>query len=260
MIQHTFSILKGVGPGLERRLWRKGVLNWGDFIAGDIGFISPERKKIFDARLVEAGDKLAQGDMRYFARALRRGEHWRLFDLLRDRGLSPLCLDIETNGWDIASGGYPTVVGLYDGLEYRAYVRGEGLTREALNNEFASCDYLITFFGSGFDMPFLKDSMGVSFEGLHFDLAFGARRLGMKGGLKKLEYQMGVFRDESVQGMDGYDAVKLWRRAERGDGEARRLLLLYNKNDTVNLMEMAAALYGMLRARTGIGEFLCPRS
>ncbi|MDA8154956.1 MAG: ribonuclease H-like domain-containing protein [Actinomycetota bacterium] len=256
MIEHTFSILKGVGPGLERRLWRKGILNWADFIAAEVSFISPERKKIFDARLSEATGRLASGDMRYFARALRRGEHWRLFDLLAVRKLAPLCLDIETNGWDIASGGYPTVVGVYDGLEYRAYVRGENLTRQALEEEFAGCDYLITFFGSGFDMPFLKDSMGVVFEGLHFDLAFGARRLGMKGGLKKLEDQMGVFRDDCVRGMDGYDAVKLWRRAGQGDEEARRLLILYNKYDTVNLMEMAGTLYGMLRKRTGIGEFI----
>lgn len=254
MIKNTFSIIKGVGQGLEKRLWMKGLLEWADFIsAPSIGFISPARKALFDGYLAEAGRHLDEGDSRYFARTLRRNEHWRLFDTFRD---SAVCLDIETNGWQPYSGGYVTVVGLYDGRSYRAFVRGENLTTHALERELSGYRYLITFFGTGFDMPFLRESLGVCFEGAHFDLCFGAKRLGLKGGLKRLEETLGFHREDCVKGLDGYDAVKLWNEARRGNRGAMELLITYNRQDTVNLMGLAETLYRGLKSQTGIEEFL----
>jgi hypothetical protein len=90
----------------------------------------------------------------------------------------------------------------------------------------------------------------------HFDLCFAARRVGFNGGLKKLEVECGVCREEAVRGLNGYDAVKLWDQAERGNLEARNLLIVYNREDTRNLMSLAGLLYRRLRASTGIEEFV----
>jgi uncharacterized protein YprB with RNaseH-like and TPR domain len=254
VIKNTFSLLKGIGRNIELRLWRNGIVDWEDFIqAGQIGFIRRERKAFFDAKLSLAAGKLASGDSPYFALALRPGEHWRLFERFRGEAV---CLDIESNGLPAGVGGCVTVVGLYDGFDYRAFVRGENLSAPALQRELSRYRYLITFFGSGFDMPFLRQSLGVEFGGAHFDLCFGARRLGLKGGLKKLEREFAIGRDGAVTGLDGYDAVKLWEEARRGSRAARELLVLYNKCDTVNLWEMSEILYGRLRAQTGIEEYL----
>ncbi len=78
----------------------------------------------------------------------------------------------------------------------------------------------------------------------------------MKGGLKRLEQALNIIRDESVQGLDGYDAVKLWEHARRGSCEAMETLLRYNKEDTVNLMRIASIFYDRLRQSTGIEEYL----
>ena len=110
---------------------------------------------------------------------------------------------------------------------------------------------MITFFGTVFDLPFLRESLGVSYTGLHFDLCFAARRVGMKGGLKTLERRLGMVREEAVQGLDGFDAVLLWRAAQQGDDEALRLLVAYNRCDTVSLFQLADVLYAQLRQRTG---------
>jgi len=254
MIRNTFSILKGIGAGLERRLWKKGILHWGDFInTPRIGFINEERKRVFDETLVSANRHLAQGDLGYFAEHLKPREHWRLYEDFKGEAV---CLDIETNGYPCWSGGYVTVVGLYDGYDYKAFVRGENLSAKTIDKELSRYKYLITFFGSGFDMPFLKESLGVGFNGAHFDLCFGARKAGLKGGLKRIEEELGLPRDESVKGLNGYDAVKLWREIKYGSRDAYDLLIAYNRCDTVNLHALSGMIYKRLRACSGIEEYL----
>ena len=90
----------------------------------------------------------------------------------------------------------------------------------------------------------------------HFDLCFAAKRLGIKGGLKKIEQDVGIERDESVLGLDGYDAVKLWELARRGSHGAIDTLVKYNREDTVNLFRIATLFYDMLKQSTGIEEYL----
>lgn len=255
MIRNTFSILNGIGERLERHLWRDGILTWDDFIgSGDIEFISPDRKSMFDESLSVATDKLDRRDATFFAKTVKRREHWRFFEHFRD---DAVCLDIETSGFQPERGGYVTVVGIYDGYEWRALVAGENLTAENLNKELSGYKCLITFYGASFDIPFLLKTLpGVRFDIPHFDLCHASKRLGISGGLKRLEASLGIERDESVKGMDGYDAVRLWELAKRGDDEARRLLMLYNREDTVNLMQIADILYRRLKQSTGIEEYL----
>ena len=255
MIRNTFSILNGIGERLERRLWRNGILTWDDFLdAPDISFISPVKKEGFDDRLSSSLRALDRDDAEYFAYTIRRREHWRLFDIFKGEAA---CLDIETNGFMPGSGGYTTVAGVYDGFDYKCFVKDENLTSENLRKELSRYRYLITFYGTCFDVPFLMRSMpDLKFNIPHFDLCFGARKLGFKGGLKKLEIEIGIKRDEAVRDMDGYGAIKLWESAGKGSSEALELLKIYNREDTVNLFGIAEVIYERLRAQTGIEEFL----
>jgi len=255
MIQNTFSILNGIGVKLEKRLWENGILTWTDFLSTqNINFISSEKKEIFDNSLSSALQELKNLNARYFANAIKRREHWRLFETFKGEAV---CLDIETSGFMPDRGGYVTVVGMYDGCDYRCFVRGNGLSPENLNRELSGYKYLITFYGAAFDIPFLFRSMpGFKVDMPHFDICFGSRKLGFQGGLKKLEGALGLERDEAVKGMDGYDAVKLWEYAKNGSSEALDLLKLYNKEDTVNLFSIAEAIYQKLRKQTGVEEYL----
>jgi hypothetical protein len=250
MIRNSFSIFQGIGEKLERRLWENGIRCWDDFLAADeIVFLGLERKRFYDECVHRAAAHLDLGDERFFAKALRGKEHWRLFPDFRQYAVA---LDIESNGYTPAAGGYPTVVGLYDGTEYTSLVKGRDLTRESLENALSRYKYLITFFGSGFDIPFLNQTLGVRFAMPHFDLSFAGKRAGLKGGLKKLEDRFGIPREESVQGLNGYDAVKLWKTAKKGDAAALDLLISYNRCDTVNLFALAERIYSLLRDRSGL--------
>ncbi len=90
----------------------------------------------------------------------------------------------------------------------------------------------------------------------HFDICFGSKRAGFKGGLKKLEAELGIQRDENVRKFDGYYAIKLWEQALKGSSDARELLIAYNREDTVNLYRLADIIYQRLRELTGIEEYL----
>jgi len=254
VIKHTFSLLNGIGERLERRLWRSGILTWDDFYRlENIEGISPERKKAYDNQLTQCTLELSTGNAEYFAKIMKRREHWRLFDVFKNEAV---CLDIETNGFQSGQGGYVTLVGIYDGRDWRYLIRGKNLTAENLNRELAGYKCLITFYGVSFDIPFLFRSLpGVRFDIPHFDLCFAARRLGINGGLKKLEAMFGIERDDAIKGMNGYDAVKLWGHALNGSSESLELLLAYNKEDTINLLRLADVLYQNLRESTGIEEY-----
>ena len=258
MISNSFSILSGIGGKLEQRLWSHGILSWDDFLGADAeGLLSLARKATYDDMLSSHSERLRSLDAEYFSEAVKNSEHWRLYDAF---GSQAVCLDIETNGKPLGAGGYVTCVGLYDGSDFKYLLRGEGLSAESLMHELSNYKYLITFYGSVFDMPFLAGGLPGFQSGMpHFDLCFGARRLGMRGGLKKIEVAMGIERPGDTVGMNGYDAVLLWERARRGDGRALELLVKYNREDTVNLWRIAHRVYGGLRDSTGIGRYLPAR-
>ena len=148
-------------------------------------FYKFRQKAVFDNSLCSASQELKNSNARYFAGTVKRKEHWRLFDKFKGEAV---CLDIETSGLMPDKGGYVTVVGMYDGCDYKSFVRGNGLSPENLNKALSGYKYLITFYGAVFDIPFLFRSMpGLRFDIPHFDICFGSRKLGFQGGLKNLK-------------------------------------------------------------------------
>ncbi len=255
MIRHTFSVLNGIGEKFERHLWRKGILTWDDFLSREnVTGLSFHRKELYNNELKKLSGELLKGNAEFFFHFIKRNQHWRLFEEFKG---DAVCLDIETNGLPIRYGGYITLVGFYDGFEWRYLMKDENLTPHNLYRELNGYKYLITFAGTAFDIPFLKNSFSnLKINIPHFDLCTASRKLSIKGGLKKLEALYGIERDESVAGFDGYDAVKLWRHYQKGSLEARELLLTYNRYDTVNLFKLADILYSAMRTHSGIDYYV----
>src|SRR5206468_10485155 len=184
------------------------------------------------ARLTELRDRVAAsrtslmaGDYRFFSDCLPRRDQWRAFPEFARR---VLYLDIETTGGtdfdDV------TVIGLHDGRRMRQFVRGEDLLEA--EQTLAEAALLVSFFGTGFDVPVLRRLFPrLPFDQLHIDLCHTLRRLGYSGGLKVIEPQLGLARPAEIAGLDGWDAVRLWREWRHGSSEARALLLHYNRAD-----------------------------
>ncbi|MBX6424057.1 ribonuclease H-like domain-containing protein [Thermosulfurimonas sp. F29] len=156
-------------------------------------------------------------------------------------------LDIETEGLSRERNGI-TVLGTMARGRYRAFVAGFNLEKGA---EFlAAYPVWVTFGGTRFDLPFLRARFpALPPPLLHIDLEHLYRRLGYRGGLKKLEERFGLVRN--TRGLTGYDAVKLWQRWKRErDRAALRRLLLYNREDVTNLKPLLERAGRMLKGFT----------
>lgn len=253
MLRSTFLFLRGIGESTERGLWAQGIRTWEDFLATPhIPGIPSARKSGYDQEVETAHRELLAGNARYFASLLKPREHWRLFESFRSK---TAFLDIETTGGSVTEGAI-TLVGLYGSGGMKTFIHGESLSEEHLAAELASYDMLVTFYGSGFDLPFLKRQFPtLKLDHAHFDLCFASRRLGYRGGLKQLERDFGLIRPSAIRGLNGWDAVELWRAWQAGDAAARDRLIAYNAADTQNLKMLAEHLYDQLLRHQG---FPCP--
>jgi uncharacterized protein len=150
-------------------------------------------------------------------------------------------LDIETS-----FSGEVTLTGLLRPDRGLVQLVGNANTREDLEMLFRGLDTLCTFNGESFDLPVLRRSFGVGlFERFRsLDLSIECRRVGINGGLKRIEASMQIPR--RLRGITGYDAMVLWKRWEHGDREALQTLLDYNADDVINLAVLERRLRGDL--------------
>lgn len=249
MIDNSFSIFPGIGPRLERYLWKSGVLTWSDFLRErHIPGFSDKRKSHLDVYVSRAVSALESGNFRYFLPLLGPSGAWRLWGRLSG---DALCMDIETDGKN-ADEGQVTVVGFYSHGEYRPYILGINLTPDAIQQELEEAGLLVTYSGCGFDVPYLKASYPeLRFDMPHLDLCPAGHKAGLKGGLKKVEKLVGISRDGSVDGLSGYEAVLLWRAHLSGAEGALDTLVAYNREDTANLHTLACIIHERLIHASG---------
>ncbi len=248
MLRNSFILLDGVGAQRERSLWRSGVLTWDDFASENcIKGISGERKQHMDRALELAAARLDARDSAYFAQNISRREQWRC---LGEFGKSVAFVDIETTGLSLKS---PiTVLGIFDGSRMHTLVRGRDLNASNIRAILGSVELIVTYNGASFDIPVIQAQFGNAVPPVpHVDLRYPLRRLGLTGGLKRIEREVGLERDRRVEYMTGEDAVYLWRLWEReGKRNALDLLIEYNEADCKNLKALAKHAYGLMRKRT----------
>ncbi len=253
LLTSSFVLLDRVTLAGEQRLWSAGITEWRSFrAASKIPGFGKRRKLYSDLQLaeleraLEAG--LRTGRFDTLAERLPRGEHWRLLPLFDD-GIA--YLDIET----AERYGDVTVLGVWDGSEYVAFVKGRNLDKELVKQYLGRFTVFVTFNGSSFDLPIIERYFrGVLPERhLHVDLRHVCARLGLHGGLKSVETVLGITRHEDVRGMCGAEAALLWHEyLLTRDDELVELLLEYNEADCKNLEPLAGvvvpALWRQLRA------------
>jgi len=242
MLEHTFIHIPGIGPMTEQRIWSRGVLTWQQFLDHGDTILSPERDAFVG---MELETSLAhRDDISFFSDRLSMGERWRLFNAFKDRAVY---LDIETTGL-LQGADDITVIGIYDGIEVQTFVNGINL------NDFeiaiANYDLVITFNGATFDLPFIRRWLpGISLPPAHIDLRSLMKKLGYTGGLKRIERALGIARERDIEGIDGYEAVRLWQAYQWGDDAALETLIRYNRADIVNLKPLMDIGYSEMKRR-----------
>lgn len=244
MLERTFSHVPGVGRTTEAALWNQGCHDWTCYLSEPDRYkIGGASRDIFTQTITRSQRALEEGEHQYFARALTAADAWRAWPAFKDKCLY---LDIETDGGPFGSS--ITVIGMYDGAQFKALIQDQDL--EAFRDEISKYSMVVTFFGSGFDIPMLqKRFRGQWFDHIHLDLCFALKRLGYRGGLKKIEAQLGIVRAANTLGLSGQDAIFLWNRHLRGDPTALQTLVDYNREDVINMERLANIAYEGLLAQ-----------
>ena len=251
MLNASFAYAKGMTQDLERALWSRGVLDWSlarahpEEVSEAVG--NARASKLAEA-IGEAQRALESRDRGWFKQAFTTHESWRLW-----QGYCPAAkialVDIETTG---LTPGYDqiTVIGLVDRNTSRVFVAGKPMPGDEPLERFPAAvkeyDLIVTFNGETFDLPFIerhfKDA-GFRCELPHLDLLILSRALGISGGLKDIEKQMGIGRGGDIAGMRGGEAIALWGAWKNGDAAAYKKITTYCKADCANLWDLADLLY-----------------
>ena len=241
LLTNSYIHIPYVGYETEKKIWNSGIKNWESFDATNFNmpsFRTKHIKKFVDLSI----DCLNKENHSFFSSLLPRQEHWRC---LKD--FSKIAyLDIETTGLDKTNDDI-TMIGVYDGDNVKTFVKGKDLLD--FKNYISSFPMIVTFNGSCFDLPFLSSKLGTKFNQVHLDLRFAFRKLGISGGLKRIEKVFGLNRSEDTTGIDGFEAVRLWYKYIKGDDSALELLKKYNAEDVTGLKELSTKAYDMLRKR-----------
>ena len=238
MIRNSFIFLENISARKEQHLWQQGITDWDAFLKTDtIPGIPYQKKQYYNRKIREARQAWQENDSTYFRGKLPASVCWRLYDYFREEaGL----LDIEIDSY-----GKITVVGISNYYKTNFLVRGVNLSTALLQKEIQKYKILLTFNGASFDLPALQKQFQINLTIPHIDLKPLCIKLGLKGGLKEVEKQLGLNRPAHLYG----NPVELWKafRAS-GDQEYLELLLEYNREDTENLKGVMDYVYGKLKA------------
>lgn len=223
--------IPGIGKETENHIWKNNIHNWYQFLDNhqklDMG---QSRKEHLHSYVKQSIKAYKTQNHKFFLDLLPSNLHWRAYNDLKRQ----CCfLDIETTGLDKRNDDI-TMIGVYNGEQSKIFIKGKNMKDFA--KEIHKYPMIITFNGRCFDIPFIQSKMPhLNLNKFHIDLRFAMKELGFYGGLKKIEQVLGLSRDENIQGIDGFEAVRLWYRYRRGDKEALQTLINYNKADIENL-------------------------
>jgi hypothetical protein len=251
MLQHTFCHIPGIGMKTERKLWEAGITSW-DHWQNRSPLRLSAAARLDAAKVLEGSLAALEKDPAFFTAKLSGTESWRIFPHYRNR---TAYLDIETTGLDDYA--EVTTIALYDGNEVFTYINGRNL------NDFVKdiqrYQVIVSYNGKSFDVPFLERYFRIQLDHAQIDLRYVLARLGIKGGLKGCEKQLGLNRG-NLDGVDGYFAVLLWHQyTQNKDERALETLLAYNIEDTVNLERLAIEAYNRnVLATPFAGELVLP--
>jgi len=239
MLTRSFIHLQGVGRQTEQKLWDGGIHTWQDMLSRPHEAPVGVRAQDTLQRGAEASlEALERKNWSFFYRGLPSCEQWRL---LHQLPLRAAYLDIETTGLSPERHEI-TCIGVYDGRKATAYVLGDNLDEFA--RDIAGYDLIVTYNGKSFDVPFIRHRLGVPLDLPHVDLMYVCRSVGLKGGLKIVEHTAGISRDSTLDGVDGWMAVRLWKQYVRNqDRRALETLVAYNLADTMNLLPLGRVVW-----------------
>ena len=243
MLKRSFIHIPGINEEIEKQIWQSNVHSWTNFLENHASVsLSSTKKEQITSYIHQSLQAYDNQEHSFFFDNMPPKQQWRLY------GHFKCCfLDIETTGLSKYNDDL-TVIGLYNGRESKIFINGKNLDQFA--EEIKKYDLIVTFNGKCFDVPFLKAKFPrLDLDKPHLDLRYLMKDIGYVGGLKRIEREVGICRDDDLQDISGFDAVRLWYKYKKGDEEALKLLVKYNIADIENLKTLMEFAYDKLKQK-----------
>lgn len=228
MLKNTFQHLDGWGTLKEREMWNSKIFTWDDYFMKMGGnqlnlFVGSPKDLLEESRI-----KLDKRDGKYFAEKLPASAYYRIAHSMPEK---TIFVDIETTGLSRYYNKI-TIIGWSIMDKYSVCLPGDKNGEMKLFDDFSNAECIITFNGSLFDIPFIKSTYpSLKIPKCHIDLRFFCRRVGLSGGQKVVEKQLGFKRPESLIDVDGFEATILWHHYKNGEKDSLKTLIEYNAQD-----------------------------
>ncbi len=230
MLIHTFQHIRGITQKKEQDFWRSGITSWEEFDRLQQGkqltLFTLNGADDSSSPLYPSRKALAQEDTVFFISGLAPHEYFRIATTFPEK---TLFLDIETTG---LSRYYDkiTIVGWSLGKEFGVFIQGGN--DKAFRRAVSQAKAIVTYNGSLFDLKFISQEFaGIELPACHIDLRFLAKRVGLTGGQKAIEVELGLKRPRNLVDMAGEGAPVLWYKYRWGDIKALKKLIQYNHAD-----------------------------
>lgn len=244
MLIHTFQHLRGITQKKEQDFWRSGIITWDEFdrsqVKQQLNLFTGEADNN-NSPLYLSRTALAHEDAAYFSSCLVPHEYFRIAAAFPEK---TLFLDIETTG---LSRYYDkiTIIGWSIGREYGVFIQGG--SDETFRRAISQAKVIVTFNGALFDLKFIvQEFPGIELPACHIDLRFLAKRVGLTGGQKAIEVELGVKRPHNLVDMAGEGAPVLWYKYRWGDIKALKKLIQYNHADIEGMKVIFDEVVGRL--------------
>ncbi|MCF2141118.1 MAG: ribonuclease H-like domain-containing protein [Candidatus Lokiarchaeota archaeon] len=251
MIDCTFAHLPGIRRKGEIRLWQTHIKNWKEMIAHSHTHPHFTKKTWSTSRkeIIKYQTALEQHDFLFLANHIPEELQWRMIpDLWGDI----LFLDVEMSGLNLDED-YITTIATFNGKTPKYFVKDQNLSD--FPKYFQQFSAFCTFDGERADLPFILKEFKNKFNiesllpPIHFDLFSLSRRLKLHGGLKEIETQFNLSRNNLI-GLSGESAIILWKKYQKsGKINYLNTLIAYNLADVMFLPKLLQEFYNQLRIK-----------
>ncbi len=236
MLNNSFIHIPSIGQITEEKIWKNGIRTTDEFLYSEADFLPPKTRE----KIKNYISRFHPEDPHHYYDNLPSKKQWRIFKRFQN---TTAYIDIETTGLDNYRDKITTIA-LYDGENIKHYVNGINL--DDFKKDIFDYKVIVTYNGKSFDVPFIESFFNIEIPHCHLDLRYILKDLGYSGGLKSCEKQLGVNRDDDLDGMDGFMAVLIWNHySRRNDKKALETLLAYNVEDVLNLEYLMITAYNM---------------
>ncbi|MFC1744869.1 ribonuclease H-like domain-containing protein [Candidatus Riflebacteria bacterium] len=220
MIDGAFLHFPGIGPRRLHKLRQAGFLTWKSVLTSpdSLPFAGKMRDR-FIAEVHRCQNAFEVNDINYLVKKILPREQWRILGRFFERASY---FDIETTGF------YPTdhisLIVCYHKGRFSCYLKDRNL--EDFLDLLDEVQLLVSFNGSSFDIPRLLDTFHIPcLPCPHIDIRWLCYHARFRGGLKKIEQDLGIGRPGDLLGIDGLAAISLWND-----------WLLHKNRDSLNLL------------------------